>query len=98
MSDESLTIHANGLVTLSTQRTAVCLEATYQIESLSTLLATLVPESDATFTLRHTVRGIAGRISALNSVLMSGIGDDSETVRGLAFIVNPNSNEVRHAQ
>ena len=98
MSDKSLTTHADHSVTLSAQRQAVCLEATYQIESLSALLATLVPMSDETLFLHHAVRGIAGRIAALNSVLMGGIDDGGETVRRLSHIVSPNSKEDTYAQ
>jgi hypothetical protein len=97
MSDESLTTHESGSKILSAQRVGVCLDAAYQIESLSALLATVVPESDATFAIRHVVRGIGARISALNGVLMAGIDDELETVCGLAFIVTPNINEVGHA-
>jgi hypothetical protein len=96
MSDGSLTTAEDGSTRLSARRTQVCLYATYQIESLVRLLPGLIPETDETFSGVHALRGIAGRIAELNSVLMSGLGEDTMSARELDCTVNITPQEVVH--
>ena len=75
----------NGVV-LDDARHSVCLDAVYEIDALTRLLSdqviNRVLDEDNTDT-RLVVRGIAGRLLRLTSVLMSGIGDPEEPTERL---------------
>lgn len=66
-------------------RVDVCLEAAYELEALALLLVNIVPEEHNI--TRRQVRGVAGRIKELASVLMSGLGDDLEGSEALDMVV-----------
>jgi hypothetical protein len=69
----------DGSITLSEQRLLVCLEAAWELDALTVLLPSIVSNAVEIHDAYHSVRGIAGRIKALASVLMSGLSDEAET-------------------
>lgn len=84
MSENTLTEHADGSVTLAAQRLNACLQAAYELEAIAGLLPTIVPCSDELSTTAHlVVRGMADRIKRLSCVVMSGLHDDVATVETL---------------
>jgi hypothetical protein len=69
-------------VTLSERSMIACLEAVWEIDALARILPGQVPNIDECRGAHHVVRGIAGRLLRLTSLLMSGIGeggDDSDS-------------------
>ena len=58
------------------ERGLIALQASYEIEHMADLVMMAVENSMDTDALRY--RGLAARITALNSVIMSAIGDESE--------------------
>ncbi len=79
----SLNTAENGDVTLSKSRKLVCLEAVWELESLATLLPTLVPPIDDELQMHQVVRGIAGRIKSLAHVVSAAVHDEVETTDAL---------------
>jgi hypothetical protein len=65
----------SGGVTLSERRMMACLEAAWEIDALARILPDQVPDIDECQGARLVVRGIAGRLLRLTSLLMSGIGE-----------------------
>lgn len=62
---------------LSDAHLSVCLEAVYELDALARLLpAQINCDGDDLMNARLVVRGIAGRILRLTSVLISGLDDD----------------------
>jgi len=78
-----LTVNPDGSVSLSALRSRLCLEATWEIESLALALPDLVPNTEENNAARHLVRGIAARIFELNAALMGGLNDELETVKSI---------------
>lgn len=81
-----LTQHDDGSITLSEDRATLCLEVAWELEALALVLPGMVPE-DAKQSAHAVVRGMAGRIKQLTSVLMSGLSDSVEDVDGLSSTV-----------
>ena len=65
-------------VMLSQARLDVCLSATWEIDALARILPEQVPNTGDTANARLVIRGIAGRLLRLTSVLMSGLGEEEE--------------------
>lgn len=63
-------------VYLPPARAALCLEAAWELDALARLLPKLVTPNDEQEHL--TVRGVAGRLLRLSSVLMSVLNDDED--------------------
>lgn len=63
-------------------RRTVCLEAAYEIEALAEVLPGLV-SSGGSDNMHRIVRGISARLLSLSGVIMSGIGDESESTKKL---------------
>lgn len=83
MSDNTLTEHADGSVTLSASRLTVSLEACWELEALAQVLPGLVPNLAESGPAHFAVRGIADRIRRLSCAVMSGLHDDAETLANL---------------
>ena len=79
----SLTTNENGSVTLGKDRHMVCLEAAWELEALAFVLPGLVPNIDEAPGVHHAVRGIAGRLVVLSSVLMAALFDEAEKTKRL---------------
>ncbi len=71
----SLTRHKDESVTISEARRLVLLEATWEIDALALLLPKTAPQEKMYESGHLAVRGIAGRMRALSSILMSGLED-----------------------
>lgn len=78
---QGLTEHSDGSIALSARRAHVCKSATWEIEGICRLLASLTSEDDGQSDLIR--RGLCGRILQLNSVLMGGLGDSTERTADL---------------
>lgn len=77
-------------VTLSERRMMVCLDAAWEIDALVRILPDQVPDIDECRGAHLVVRGIAGRLLRLTSLLMSGIGEggDDGDIEALERIVS----------
>ena len=77
-------------VTLSERRMIAYLEAVWEIDALARILPGQVPNIDGCHGAHHVVRGIAGRLLRLTSLLMSGIGEggDDSDIEALERIVS----------
>lgn len=67
------------------ERQELCLRAAWEMDKLARILPGMVPLDDEQN--HFAVRGIAGRMLRLTSVLMSGLGDDDEENSDLKRIV-----------
>lgn len=86
--DKSLIVHADGSATLSKDRLALCLDATYELEALAYVLPSVTTNGDLEATASGlVVRGLAARFVALANVLMAAVGDDAASTGGLASTV-----------
>lgn len=90
MNATTTTTTESGGVTLSERRMKVCLEAAWEIDALARILPEQVPIIDGCHGAHHVVRGIAGRLLRLSSLLMSGIGEcgDDSDIEALERIVS----------
>jgi len=84
----SLTEHKDESATLSSARLAVCLQCAWELDALASHLPNMVPMVDDDKGAHFAVRGIAGRIQQLASVLMSGLGDSLAATDDLARTLN----------
>lgn len=87
MSDNTLTEHADGSVTLSASRLTVSLEACWELEALAQVLPGLVPNLAESGPAHFAVRGIADRIRRLSCAAMSALSDDSHPLEDLQRMV-----------
>ena len=80
----------SGGVVLSKRRMDACLEAAWEIDALARILPDQVPNIEECHGAHHVVRGIAGRLLRLTSLLMSGIGEggDDSDIEALERIVS----------
>ena len=65
-------------VTLSERRMMACLEAAWEIDALARILPDQIPDIEECRSAHLVVRGIAGRLLRLTSLLMSGIGEGGD--------------------
>ena len=77
--------HANGGITMSARRAHVCLNAVWEIEGLTRLMASLPTDDEGQNDLVN--RGLCARILQLNDVVMSGLGVADEPTVDLESIV-----------
>ena len=87
MSDNTLTEHADGSVTLSASRLTVSLEACWELEALAQVLPGLVPSPADSGPAHFVVRSIADRIRRLSCAAMSALSDDSHPLEDLQRMV-----------
>ena len=79
----------DGLVRMDARRQMVALDASIELESLARLLPRLVSsDGDNSHEAHYAVRGVAGRVLRLSSVLMSALSDESETTAHLERVLN----------
>lgn len=79
MSNNGVTEHEDSSLTVDKQRLHVCRQAAYELEALVGLLPGLGTESQEGL----AVRGIAGRLLQLSSVLILGLCDDNTSTADL---------------
>ena len=94
MTDYTNTAHDGGdtpatpkTTTITENRLHLCLEAAWELDALARCLPGLVLNVEDTKMSYLAVRGIAGRLLRLASVLMSGLDDDSESEAKLQSIL-----------
>lgn len=84
-------IHGDGEPTiLSYARKRIAMEALWELDTLASVLPSVVPHIDEDQGPHYAVRGIAGRLKVLSQVLMSALDDDAshpdELARKLMFV------------
>lgn len=79
-----------GLVRMDSRRQTVALDAAIELETLARLLPRLVPtdNGDNSHEAHYSVRGVAGRVLRLASVVMSALSDESEATERLERVLN----------
>lgn len=81
----SLTTAENGAVTLSKDRSKVCLEAAWELEAIALMLPDLVPAPTAEELQTHfRVRCVVARVRELANALMAGLNDSCVPVNGMS--------------
>ena len=81
--NNTLTEHADGSVTLSAGRLNVSLEACWELEALAQVLPSLVPCTADSGPAHFAVCGIADRIRRLSCAAMSALSDDLHPLEDL---------------
>lgn len=85
-----LATHADGSATLSKERLLVCMDASWELDALATLLPTVtIDDTPASTNVGYKVRCIASRIRELAIVISSGLDDDMEKTSNLERRLNP---------
>lgn len=87
MSDNTLTKHAQGGVTLSQERLDICLESVYELEALAQILPGLVPNAAESGPAHYAVRALADRIRRLSCTVLSSLDDDLHPLGDLEHTV-----------
>lgn len=78
-----------GLVRMDARRQSAALDAAIELEALARLLPSLVPNNgDNSHEAHYSVRGVAGRVLRLASVVMSALSDESEATERLERVLN----------
>lgn len=82
--NEGLSFNTDGgTVTLSKERQNLCLEASWELVSLSRLLPRLIQSQDPSVDVDLALRGISGRMVRLSSALAVGLYDPVVSVKDL---------------
>ncbi len=78
-----------GLVRMDARRQRVAVDAATELEVLARLLPRLVPDDgENSHESHYAVRGVAGRVLRLASVLLSSLSDESEATVHLEDVLN----------
>ena len=95
--DNGITKNEDHSVTLSSERSYLCLEATWEIDALARALPDLIPDTEENMATRLVVRGFAARIAQLSDAVMGGINDQLEPTAKLQRIVTLKFPEAANA-
>ena len=74
---------ADGVATLSQERTAVALDAIFQIDALARHLVIAADMNTGSAEFPHVLRNLSARISGLSNALCGALEDDHATMESL---------------